>query len=120
MNCKGNKDLLTVPLDMRDRTDMILWCLQLQCHYHDKLRRKTVAYNDVTIRVRRSVEKRVRAEETIDMCENELLPLRSLIRDSADYVRRKAEFVNVCKRVKKALNLLLRINCERKQSSRKP
>jgi len=117
INCKGNNDLVTVPLDMKDRTDMMLWCLQLLCHYQDKLRRKTEAYNDVTVRVRRSEETRILVQEMWTERNNELHPLRTLIRDSAVHVRRKAEFIKIGKRVKKALQLLLSISCEKKQSN---
>lgn len=114
LNCEGNKDLKSVPVDMRGRTDMIMWCLRLQCHYQKKLTQKTAAYDAVVKHVRQCEELQALAEEDIlQFEENELRSLRNLIRESEPYVRRKSTAVKAWKRLRNAFYLLFKLHCGR-------
>lgn len=94
---------------------MVLWCLQLQCHYEDKLNEKGEKYEAALRRVRQCEELRARIAEGIEEVESELRTLRSLMYECEPYIRRKTEAKKVRKRLKNAFILLLGKNRDRKQ-----
>jgi hypothetical protein len=107
ITCEGNDGLINVPFEMRGRTDMVLWCMQLQCHYENIIYENFEKYDAAVRDIIQCETLRNQMEEAIHEMEIKLPQLRSMIHDCEPYRRRKAKAKKVRKRLKKALFLLL-------------
>lgn len=86
---------------------MVLWCMQLQCHYESLLHDKQEKYDATVKGVIRCETLRSQLEEAIHELEKILPPLRTMVHDCEPYRRRKAEVKKIRTRIMKALSVLL-------------
>lgn len=92
IHCDGNKNLASIPADMRSDSSMVLWCLRLHQTYEKKIEQKRNIYDKIETMAKESEASRMEAKEKLAALSAEVKALKD---DHPDqYLKIKSQVVN--------------------------